>query len=71
MREKRVTLVGERGWAAAVGRSSSSAGESATGEATVSPSVRSDVGGGGGLCFCNAAVGGMFVTCFMNVAMAR
>ena len=66
MREKRFGLVGELGWAATVCRSSS-----ATGEATVSPGVRSEVCSGGGLCFCNAAVGGMFVTCLMNVAMAR
>ena len=63
MREKRVGLVGALG-GATVGGSSSTIGESATGEVTASPGVS-------GLCFCITPVGGMFVMCLMNVAMAR
>jgi hypothetical protein len=71
MREKRVGFVSTLG-GADVGGSSSAMGKRATGERTVSPVVRSDVcSSSGGLYFCNAIVGGMFVTCLMNVAMAR
>ena len=71
MREKRFGLVGVLGWTD-VGGTSSAPGEIAVGEETVSPGVKSDVCNRiGGLCFCNAAVGGMFVTCLMNVVMAR
>ena len=68
MREKRVGLVGALGGFALCGSSF------AASEGIVSPCVRSDAvsgSGSGGLCFCSAAVGGMSVTCFMNVAMAR
>lgn len=77
MREKRVGLkvglVGALGGAGTVGGGlSSAAGDSATGEVTISAGVKSDVCSTiGGLCFCNAVVGGMFVTCLMNVVMAR
>jgi hypothetical protein len=51
---------------------SSSNGEDATGDATMSSSMIIDGDGAGGpLCRCNAVVGGIFVTCLMNVAMAR
>ena len=63
MREKRVGLVGALGGATVGGPSSATCG-SATGEVTASPGVS-------GLCFWVAAVGGIFVTCLMNVAMAR
>ena len=70
MREKRVGPLGVLSWAG--GGSSAATCEIAVGEETVSPDVRSDVCDRiGGLCFCNAAVGGMFVTCLMNVVMAR
>jgi hypothetical protein len=63
MREKRVGLVGALGGAVG-GGSSSATGESDAGERTISPGVRDEVcsRSGGGLCLCNAAVGGMFVT---------
>ena len=64
MREKRVGLVGVLGGVAVCGLSFTAS------EGTISPGVRpvrSDARGG----FCNAGVGGMSMTCFMNVAMAR
>jgi hypothetical protein len=44
-------------------------GDDTLGEVTLSSAVTVDVRGS--LCCCNAAVGGIFVTCLMNVAMAR
>lgn len=63
MREKRVGLVG------VLDGSFSVTNDGTAGWGIVSSGVRSDVCGG--LCFCNAAVGGMSVTCLMNVVMAR
>jgi len=50
-----------------VGSASIGGGEADTGEATISLDVSSVKG----LCFCREAVGGIFVTCLKNVAIAR